>query len=112
MEERPGRPVDTSSLAWRAGDAFLPKGPRERLDAPVVTVAHADLNGWTLVHLLSGVIVGMLLPVGFASIVHVGWELYQIKIGMTDVEQKGEVADIAFDTIAFEIGNRFLRLTN
>lgn len=105
--ERPGRPARVNPTIWRAGDAFMPEGIRNLLDTPFANLFGADVNGWTLLHFLSGFVIGRFAPRRSASLIHAAWEIFQIIIGMTDTNKKSEFVDITLDTIAYEMGSKF-----
>lgn len=100
---REGRPEDVPPVMWMAGDAFLPKSVRLALDEPIIIVG-APVNGWSGMHLLSGILVERY---GFSTlqaiIIHSGWELFQLSIGMTRYKSE-DALDIFYDTFFYMIG--------
>ena len=102
MEERPGRPPHIPLFLWQSGDVFLPQPLREALDTPLFKIGGAQVEGWTGMHGLSGVAVKR---AGFGPVaalaIHKAWELWQVYIGMAQLEPE---YDDAVDTLAFMVG--------
>ena len=96
--ERPGRPAHVSPLFWQAGDSFAPGPLRAFLDTQFFSV----VNGWTLVHALTGALLGPQL------FWHSAWEFYQVMIGMTNLRDPDKWLDIAVDTAAFMAGAKLV----
>lgn len=105
--ERPGKPINVPLLLWRAGDVFLPEKYRIILDTPFTNVYGADVNGWSVVHFFTGMILGKTMTQTNASIAHILWEFFQIIIGMSN--KKEDLIDIALDTLFFELGLRYFK---
>ena len=102
---RPGKPPHVPSVLWLVGDAFAPPRMRAFLNRKSPTLREA--NGWSVMHLLSGVGTRAAgLAAQKASLVHASWELYQVAIGMSRLSQAGKARDILQDTIFFELGSR------
>ena len=102
---------DRTTFLKRVSDAYLPPPLVEWLSGTVFfTVNNADIDGWTLVHFLSGIITGMLLTQNIkeALIIHTLWECFQVVAGDNKCDLE-TITDIFFDTIAFVLG--FLVIT-
>ena len=105
--------MDKDSYAWRLGDAFIKDPLRTKLYKNWLHYekngARVELNGWSLMHFFSGFAVALVFPqVTFLLwfFIHMAWELYQISIGMSDIQgdHVSESIDIAFDTIFAMVG--------
>jgi hypothetical protein len=117
------------NFLWRVGDGFIPEPYRSRLykswfkrplwasrpsHANGTAGAVVDLNYWTVIHFLSGVVFFLLFRLLFrrdASAwswfgVHTAWEMYQVAIGMSDIfsDPATEFLDIGFDTLFAMLG--------
>jgi uncharacterized paraquat-inducible protein A len=83
---------------------FVPPRWRLTLDREYFRVGPTPVNGWSAVHMLTGL---ALYRVPNAWIIHALWELFQISIGMTLLNREDAI-DIALDTAAFEVGRKVL----
>jgi len=105
LEEREGRPENIPLWLWHGGDLFFPQIIRELLDCRYFTFYGADVNGWNLMHFLSG---GILYIFGFgfwgANIIHALWEYFQAKIKIMDMNLREHQLDTVLDTISFNLG--------
>lgn len=101
MDERENRPEEVPSFLWNVGDVFAPKPVRDVLDRSYTQILGADVNGWTGMHALSGVLAKRMgMGMGTAFTVHGMWELWQEAIGMSGMERVDAV-DKFVDTAAF-----------
>jgi hypothetical protein len=101
--------ADKDSLAWKLGDGLIPDPLRTKLytnwfEAEVTPDINVELNYWSWMHFLSGMMFALAFPQAtflIWMIIHFIWELYQITIGMSDIKNKpaSEMIDISFDTI-------------
>jgi len=116
--------VSLNDIIYNSGDIFLPKSIRDLL----MKGTYFDnktmfyLNGWTLMHVLSGIIVGFIYiylnkPLKYyyykMFIIHTLWELWQMLIGMSHpyrLTGNSNIIDIIIDTLAFMLGS-YLTLT-
>lgn len=106
--------VTLNDLIYNSGDIFLPEPIKKILYKTYYRYKYFYINGWSFLHLFSGMIVGYIyltyLPKNMGKyyykmlIIHTIWELWQLLIGMTKPTKKGFL-DILVDTIMFLIGN-------
>jgi uncharacterized membrane protein len=97
---------DRSTFLKRVSDAYLPPALVEVLSGSVFfKVNNADINGWTIVHMISGILTAFLLTqnIRFAISIHTLWELFQAIAGDNSYDLES-MTDILFDTTAFYIG--------
>ena len=115
--------TNKDSLVYRSGDAFAPERIREKLFEYIIGGPNTlfYLNYWSIIHMLSGVLCGVLIHKlgGFVSginyyaiglIIHTLWELWQMLIGMSIYKGKYALRqwiDTLVDTIMF-IGGMFI----
>lgn len=92
------------SFFKRLSDAFLPDPIRRILFVKVWHCDSAYVNGWSFVHLLSGVLVGW-LEVTFwqALLIHTAWELLQVLLGDNTLSLASMV-DTLMDLTFFMVG--------
>lgn len=96
------------SLAYRSGDAFLPKKVVNMLGTYIVGDDHTlfYLNYWSIIHFSSGLVLGLVIrniSYGQALIIHLLWESWQLAIGMTKKNLRGFL-DAGVDTALFMLG--------
>lgn len=100
------------SLLYQSGDLFLSKDIKKVLYTYLIGNNNSlmYLNGWSVVHFLSGVAVFLLLNYFSVQyifiaglIIHTIWEFWQIFIGMTKLNVRGLI-DICMDTALFMFG--------
>lgn len=106
---------DKTSLLYRSGNLFLNAKTRHTLQYYFVGDDNSlfYINGWTVVHWLSGIIFAALITdfskvlryniYSIGLIVHTIWELWQLVIGMTAINLRG-IIDITMDTCVFLFG--------
>ena len=116
--------VSFNDIIYNSGDVFLPKSIRDLLMQGIYfdNKKIFYLNGWTLMHLLSGIIVGFIYiylnkPLKYyyykMFVIHTLWELWQILIGMSHpyrLTGNSNLIDIIIDTLAFMLDS-YLNLT-
>lgn len=103
---------DRLSFGKRMSDAFLPPAITRALYTTIVPVGPAEINGWSFMHLLSGMILALLWPSvewWQALIIHTMWELFQALIGDNKMTLE-TLVDVPLDTLFFMAG--FLLLKN
>lgn len=104
-----------------SGDLFLPKSIRRVLNIELAGSSKKTfyINLWSVLHGLSGVLVGMILLryfnesknfylIGF--VIHTLWEIWQVYIGMSQpysLTGNSNALDIVIDTIMF-MGGMYL----
>jgi len=117
-------PVDWERLLYNSGDMFLPKQIKELLDTNLYASDNHSfyINLWTLVHMITGMIIGYLYfyagyPIASYSynmfVIHTIWEMWQIVIGMSKpftVTGENSRIDIIVDTVAFMCGSYITKL--
>lgn len=97
------------SWIYRSGDIWLPKSTVKFLHTYVIgndkTLFY--INYWHGMHFLSGVLFGLFTgfqhPFVTYFLLHTVWELWQILIGMTNLNLRG-IIDIGVDTCMGLIG--------
>src|SRR3990172_7863117 len=92
----------------KSADMFVPKPVGKMLNVYVVGNSRSVfyIQRWSLMHFLSGLVVGILFPqVDYvcALLLHTLWELWQILVGSTPLTTRGAV-DILLDTCFFMAG--------
>ncbi len=108
------------NIIYNSGDFFLPTPIKKTLDKDIFGSSKNTLyfSGWSIVHFLSGVLVGYIyLYLGYNSkkhiyyykliIIHTIWELWQMLIGMSkpyNLTGPSNIVDTVFDTIYFMLG--------
>lgn len=93
---------DRGTLLRRLSDGFLPP---KLFDVVWFETGPVVLNGWTLVHMGTG-IAARWLGVGFGTwlSLHNAWEAFQVAIGDTDLSSTVDLVDVAADTAAALVG--------
>jgi hypothetical protein len=95
------------SFLYKSGDLFLPDDAKRFLQTYIIGNDSSIyyINYWSLIHLLSGVVMHHLVgdKAIFSLVVHTLWELWQIYIGMTKINARG-IIDSINDTLFFMIG--------
>ena len=93
-----------------SGNIFLPKSVTTFLYKYIVgnNISIFYINYWSIMHLLSGVVFGMIVPSRWSYfwsglLVHTLWELWQKFIGMTKWDVRGAI-DTLMDFVMFELG--------
>ena len=117
--------IDWERVIYRSGDVFLPKPIKELLDKSIYTSQTNSfyINGWTFVHVMSGLIIGYIYFYGGYNkrdyyynlfIIHTIWEAWQIFIGMSkpfSLTGHNNSIDIIVDTAAFMCGTYIANFT-
>lgn len=108
--------MSLAELMYRSGDLFLPLTVSRFLGRYWVgndqTVFY--VTNWTLVHLISGMIIGILMKRQCSHsrqkyyltglVIHTLWECWQIFIGMTPILTSRGLVDTMVDTLSFMMG--------
>lgn len=100
--------MQRTNLLQRISDGLLPEFIVQILYKPFFKVFQTDVNGWSIVHFLSGVMCFLLnLSIKQALLIHTLWELFQFIAGdnLFDFES---VVDISLDTLFFWFGFQFV----
>ena len=106
-----------TSFGKRLSDAFFPDDIKNFLYRDFMTVGAAQINGWSFMHMFSGIIVALL---GFrfwpAFFIHLSWELFQAAIGDNSLDCE-TLYDVPLDTLFFLFGwfivnNKILQRNN
>lgn len=111
------------NLIYNSGDVFLPEKVKYILGIDLLGTSKNTfyVSGWSIVHLISGVIIGYLYlyfkgDVRFYTykmfIIHTLWEYWQMLIGMSKpykLTGRSNIIDIILDTIFFMIGAYIVR---
>lgn len=110
--------IDWDKMLYNSGDFFLPKPVIKILNLYLYNTKNNSfyINGWSLIHLLSGIILGAIYlylnkTITFyyynLFIIHTIWEFWQILIGMSkpwNLTGDSNLIDIFMDTIIFMLG--------
>lgn len=118
--------MNIGKFIYNSGDAFLPDPAKDILSTSIVG-SHETyyIDGWTVMHFISGVIVGLILmekykitrPIELAVkllIIHILWEVWQTSISMGNlfkISGHNSFTDSVIDTIAFLLGSLMVYLT-
>ena len=97
---------DRDTIGKRISDAYLPNNIRDFLGRRIISVGPADINGWSFIHMLSGIFIGLGLfnfNIYQALSIHTFWELFQASVG-DNMYGMETLIDISLDTIFFSIG--------
>ena len=110
-----------TQFLYNSGDAFLPAPIKRVLNTYLYNTPNNSfyINGWSIVHLLSGILLGLIyLFLGKEEslffyhlfIIHTIWELWQVFIGMAKPWRRtgsSNLIDSIVDTAMFMIGAYF-----
>lgn len=109
-------------IIYSSGDVFLPEPIKNLLGKLLFKYPNVKddyvfyIQGWSIVHFVSGVVFGYLYSkIGgsalnyyyYALIAHAWWELWQIIIGMSKplmLSGRNSIVDIVVDTLLFMFG--------
>jgi hypothetical protein len=111
-------------ITYASGDIFLPTKVRNILDIDLVGSSEKTfyIDGWSIMHLLCGVLIGFLYlyykgNTNFYFIrlllLHTIWELWQTLIGMAKpykLTGSNNLIDSIVDTILFMLGAYIIRI--
>ncbi len=114
---------DIHNLIYNSGDVFLPESIKTILGKDLIGSSKKTfyVSGWSIVHLINGVIFGYLylyfngdnrFYVFKLLILHTLWELWQMLIGMSKpykLTGRSNLIDTIMDTIFFMIGAYIVR---
>jgi hypothetical protein len=106
------------TIIYNSGDAFLPEKLKNILGTDLIGTSTKTfyVSGWSIVHLINGIIIGYLyLHFKYDSrlyflklfIIHTMWELWQMLIGMAKpykLTGRSNIIDTIMDTIFFMFG--------
>jgi hypothetical protein len=107
-----------SKILLNSGDVFLPPRVKRVLTTFLYNTPNNSfyINGWSILHLLSGILIGLLyLFLGKEEttfyfhlfIIHTIWELWQVFIGMAKPWRRtgdSNLIDSVVDTVMFMMG--------
>lgn len=99
-----------TDILQRISDAFLPKKMTKILYMSFFKVENPpiDINGWSINHLISGII---LKKFGFeldtAIMIHTAWEIFQFIIRDNKLDMRSLI-DSSLDTLFFTLGHTFI----
>ena len=105
-------------IIYNSGDVFLPENVKNILGTYLIGSSKKTfyVSGWSIVHLISGIIVGYIylclkwnikLYTFKLFILHTIWEMWQILIGMSKpykLTGRSNLIDIIMDTVFFMSG--------
>ena len=106
------------NIIYNSGDVFLPEKVKNILGMDLIGTSKKTfyVSGWSLVHLINGIIIGYIylyfkwdirLYALKLFIIHTIWELWQVLIGMSKpykLTGRSNLIDIIMDTIFFMSG--------
>ncbi len=106
-----------NNLLYKSGDLFLPKRVVRFLDQGFYdSQERFYINFWTVLHFLSGIIIGKMVSMhtmnklhyfGTCIAIHTSWEVWQVYIGMAkpwNLSGSSNLIDSFIDTAAFVFG--------
>jgi hypothetical protein len=105
-------------IIYNSGDVFLPEKVKNILGTDLIGSSKKTfyVSGWSIVHLISGIIIGYIylylkwdikLYTFKLFILHTIWEIWQILIGMSKpykLTGRSNLIDIIIDTVFFMSG--------
>jgi hypothetical protein len=114
---------DIHKLIYSSGDVFLPEKVKTILGKDLIGNSKQTfyVSGWSIVHLINGIIFGYLylyfngdsrFYIFKLFILHTLWELWQMLIGMSKpykLTGRSNIIDTIMDTIFFMIGAYVVR---
>ena len=114
---------DIHNLIYNSGDVFLPESIKTILGKDLIGSSKKTfyVSGWSIIHLINGVIFGYLylyfngdnrFYVFKLLILHTLWELWQMLIGMSKpykLTGRSNLIDTIMDTIFFMTGAYLVR---
>jgi hypothetical protein len=110
--------MNIQNIIYSSGDVFLPENIKTILATDIIgtTTKTFYVSGWSIVHLINGIIIGCLYlyfkgNIQFYNfklfIIHTIWELWQMLIGMSKpykLTGRSNLIDTIIDTILFMSG--------
>ena len=110
-------------VIYNSGDVFLPEQVKNILGTDLIGSSKKSfyVSGWSIVHLISGIIFGYIylylkwdirLYTFKLFILHTIWEMWQILIGMSKpykLTGRSNLIDIIMDTVFFMSGAYIVR---
>lgn len=110
--------IDLNTIIYNSGDAFLPEKIKNILGRDFIGSSEKTfyVSGWSIVHLISGIIMGYIylyfkgdrkLYALKLFILHTMWEFWQTLIGMAKpykLTGRSNLIDTIMDTIFFMFG--------
>lgn len=114
---------DMYNLIYNSGDVFLPKKIKTILGTDLIGSSTQTfyVSGWSLVHLMNGIIFGYLYLYFKGDsrfyffklfVLHTLWELWQMLIGMAKpykLTGRSNLVDTIMDTLFFMMGAYIIR---
>jgi len=111
------------NIIYNSGDVFLPENIKNILGKDLIGTSKKSfyVSGWSIVHLINGIIFGYLYlyfnyDIRFYTyklfIIHTIWELWQMLIGMSKpykLTGRSNLIDTIMDTIFFMLGASIVR---
>jgi len=94
--------MERRNLLQRISDGLLPDYITQILYRPFFKIYTTDINGWSIVHLVSGMI-NALFKFENPLLTHTYWELFQFVAGDNKFDMESLI-DIVMDTTFFMIG--------
>lgn len=110
--------INLQKIIYNSGDVFLPEKVKKILGTVLIGTSKKTfyVSGWSIVHLISGIIIGYIylyfkgdtrLYTLRLFIIHTIWEVWQVLIGMSNPHKltgHNNLIDIIMDTIFFMLG--------
>ena len=114
------------NIIYNSGDVFLPEKIKKILGTDLIGTSKKTfyVSGWSIVHLINGIIVGYIylylkgdhkMYTFKLLIIHTIWEFWQILIGMSKpykLTGRSNLIDSIMDTIFFMLGAYIVRKYN
>ena len=115
--------LNIHNIIYSSGDVFLPEKVKKILGTDLIGTSKKTfyVSGWSIVHLINGIIFGYLylyfkgdirLYTFRMFIIHNIWEVWQMLIGMSKpykLTGRSNLIDTIMDTIFFMLGAYILR---
>ena len=112
------------NIIYNSGDIFLPEKVKNILGTDLIGTSKKTfyVSGWSIVHLINGIIFGYLYLYFKGDsrfymfklfIIHTIWELWQMLIGMSKpykLTGRSNLIDTIMDTIFFMLGAYIVRI--
>lgn len=94
-----------TKFLYRSGDFFLPRCIIDKLDTDIFRTRYVYMNGWSVMHFLTGVILSWYTRFSLQKliIVHTVFEIWQMIIFMTSRDLPG-LSDTVTDTLVYVFG--------
>jgi hypothetical protein len=110
--------INLQKIIYSSGDVFLPEKVKKILGTDLIGTSKKTfyVSGWSIVHLISGIIIGYIYLYfkGYSRLyalklftIHTIWEVWQMLIGMSSPHKltgRSNLIDTIMDSIFFMLG--------